>query len=137
MPVQLLQSFTATSRVPNCSMCGRDAGKTVAADSQSPDRPVLGLGIDIDMEGTVDICLDCAQEIGNAVGMISEARAKAVRESYEGTAQELEQAREELAAVRGALSAAREEARFAERREADALAEGFAAGQGGGAGSDK
>lgn len=138
MTIQELPAFTATSRLPCCSVCGSGPGKVDAFDPESRDRTVLGLGVDIDMEGTFDICWSCATQIGAEAGMLPSVQADQLRENQREAENALRAVAEELAAVRGALAAAREEARFHERREADALAEGFAAGQGAGtAGSDK
>lgn len=135
MPIQELHAFTSTSRVPCCSVCGNGPGKVNPFDPESRDRTVLGLGVDIDQEGTFDICWTCAVAIGDAAGMITEDKAESLRQEAAEYERRYTVTAEELAAVRGALAALREEARFHEKREADALAEGYAAGQGSGAGT--
>lgn len=127
MTITLLPAFNQTSRLQVCSICGLGPG-TVDGHPESVDRPVIGTGVSIDFEGDVDICLNCAREIGSVAGMLSEDEAHALREAAAVSAATEGNLRDELAAVRGALAGMREEAQFHERREADALAEGYQAG---------
>lgn len=79
MTIALVPAFTQQTRNVCCSICGRGPGKENPHNPISADRPVLSTGIEIDMEGWFEICLDCAAEIGAAVGMISEETAEILK----------------------------------------------------------
>ncbi len=80
--MQLIPEFSQRSRVPHCSLCGNGPGKVNSRSPISPNRPVVDLNLDIDFEGNVEVCVDCAAEIGAAVGMISADKAEELREQH-------------------------------------------------------
>lgn len=80
MTIRVIPGFGPNTRNDACSICGRGPGKENKHNPVSPNRPVVDLDTEIDMEGHFQICLDCAAEIGAAVGMISEEQAAGLRE---------------------------------------------------------
>ena len=91
--MQLVNGFEPHARSPRCDACGGPPGKTVKDDPTSADRQVLDLGIYIDHEGSLNICLTCAEEIGSLVGMLSpehSAQLEATNRTLVGDADRLE-----------------------------------------------
>ena len=78
--MQLVNGFEPHARSPRCDACGGPPGKTVKDDPTSADRQVLDLGIYIDHEGSLNICLTCAEEIGTIIGMISHEKAQELKD---------------------------------------------------------
>jgi len=71
MTFDLTSGFSPRGRAAVCSFCGRGPGKTQKNNPISQDRPVVSTDLDIEMEGVLEFCVDCAEEIGALVGMIS------------------------------------------------------------------
>lgn len=102
--IQVVNAFTASSRVPCCSVCGLNAGKTNPNDPRSADRPVIVLA-DIDQEGTFDICMSCAVEVGQTAGLVTPDAYDAVVEALDTAVAQAEVAAGVVAASQLALAA--------------------------------
>ena len=97
--MQLIPSFSATARTPVCSICGQGPGREFPLNPLSSDRPVLSLGLDIEWEGSVEICMSCATEIGHLAGMISVERAEELRAEATEANAEVQRLTDELTAT--------------------------------------
>lgn len=109
MTVGLLPGWSHRARVPNCSMCGGDAGKTNPLSPISANRQIVDLNIEIDFEGNVEICQSCATEIGDAVGMIRPEQATELKDRTAHAEAENLSLQVERDAARRALDALRED----------------------------
>lgn len=104
--MRLAPTFTDQSRTLGvCSFCGSGPGKERPNNPVSKDRHVVITDLDIDFEGSVEACLDCASEMGNLAGMISEAEATALRSERDHANSRAISAEAERDAARKALSA--------------------------------
>lgn len=106
MTIRVIPGFGPNTRNDACSICGRGPGKEDKHNPMSPNRTVVDLDTEIDMEGHFQICLDCAAEIGSAVGMISEEQAAGLREDANIQKSRTLAAEVERDAARKALDAA-------------------------------
>ena len=103
--MQLVNGFNHQSRSPRCDACGGPPGKTVPADPTSIDRPVLDLGIFIEQEGSVNICLTCAEEAGSLAGCISAAKSAELITTVDDLEEDLIEAEATLKTLEDALAA--------------------------------
>ncbi len=62
----------STTKGATCGICGLSQRQ----DAQDVGETVYDLGLYIEMEGTLVICTQCAEEIGHAAGMIRRQDAK-------------------------------------------------------------
>lgn len=118
--MQLVNGFNHQSRSPRCDACGGPPGKTVPSDPDSLDRPVLDLGIYVDHEGAVNICMTCAEEVGSLAGCISAEKSEDLVKSAAELAEDLAYAQAEVQALEFAFAALMEIPAFAVKAEAPA-----------------
>lgn len=103
--MQLVNGFEPHARSPRCDACGGPPGKTVPSDPESLDRQVLDLGIFIDQEGSINICLTCAEEAGSLAGCISAERSEYLERQVLVLEEELIEVRAENLTLEKALTA--------------------------------
>ena len=115
--MQLVNGFNHQARSPRCDACGGPPGKTEPSDPTSIDRPVLDLGIFVDHEGSVNICLTCAEEAGSLAGCISAERSAVLITSVDDLEEDLAVAKHDLEVLERALAALMEVPAFAVKPE--------------------
>ena len=101
--------FTDQNRTPGlCSFCGSGPGKETPTSPISPDRHVVITELDIDFEGSVEMCLNCAEEAGGLSGMVTVKEAERLKSELAHARSKQIPAESERDAARRALDAALE-----------------------------
>ena len=105
MAFDLTPGFSERGRAPVCSFCGRGPGKTQKNNPISQDRPIVSSDLEIEMEGVLEFCVDCAAEIGSLVGMISKSTSDQKTAKIKSLEAENDDLRSDLAVAENALDA--------------------------------
>lgn len=92
--IRPMPDFSPRSATPGvCLICKRTPGRSNPRVANSPQRPVIDLDTWIEGEGNLEVCQDCATEIGAAVGLVPEPVHSRTVEDLVRATEALEEAR--------------------------------------------